>query len=282
MTPRNAPVLVLGCSRLGSALTPMGRRECLALIDAAYAAGVRQFDTASIYGQGDSERYLGEALKDRRDQVLLASKAGQTLSARQAALAHFKPVVRWLSKHRQGVRERVGVQRARGVPRCFEPDFIERSLIDSLRRLRTDRLDVFYLHSPAPEVLDDERLMERIEQLRSRGLFRSFGISCDEPELAWKAARHEAVQLVQFDVNAPFDAEGLLRELSTRKKQAHLRGFTRAGQTQTGGMSERFAQALQWPAAAGLIVGTVNVHHLKQNLRAFERALHMACRETAA
>ena len=73
--PIAPPTLVLGCSRLGSALTPLNRRESAALIDEAFALGVRHFDTASIYGQGDSERYLGQTLQGRRHRVSLSSSS---------------------------------------------------------------------------------------------------------------------------------------------------------------------------------------------------------------
>ncbi len=281
------PALVLGCSRLGSALTPLNRRECAALIDEAFALGVRSFDTASIYGQGDSERYLGETLHGRRHRVFLSSKAGQLLTGKQALLSRLKPAVRWLAARRSGLRQTVSQQRAQGVPRCFEPDYIERSLHASLRRLRTDHLDVFYLHSPEPDVLDDDALMARIERLQAGGLFHSFGVSCDEPALALKAARHELVQVVQFDVNERLDTQSLLRKLAAQGKQAVLRGFTRGGTAGQGageGLAERFGAALHLPALGGLIVGTTSLPHLRQNFAAFEQALQFqgVSRETVA
>lgn len=264
--------LTMGCARLGSALTPLSRRECVALIEEAFALGVRHFDTASIYGQGDSERFLGEALQRHRDRVCLSSKAGQRLTRRQALMARFKPAIRWLAAHRSGLRDRVGVQRAKGLPRCFDPDAIEQSLLASLQRLRTDHLDVFYLHSPDAAVLDDAVLMARIERLRERGLFRAFGVSCDDATLAWKAAAHEAVQVVQFDVNEVPDSAVLLQRLEHRGKRAVLRGFMFDSGSE--GLAARFEAALRWPAVGGLIVGTTRVQHLRDNVSAFERAVN--------
>ncbi len=264
--------LVLGCSRLGSALTPLSRRETAALIDEAYALGVRHFDTASIYGQGDSERYLGETLQSRRHRVCLSSKAGQVLTPKQALLAKLKPAVRWLAARRSGLRQKVGAQRAQGVPRRFDADHIERSLHASLRRLRTDHLDIFYLHSPPPEALQDDALMARIERMRASGMFLSLGVSCDEPSLVLKAARHELVQVVQFDIHESLDTVALMRNLATRGKLAMMRGFTVGG---LEGLHERFAAAMQLPALGGLIVGTTRMQHLRENVEAFEQALQM-------
>ncbi len=216
--------LALGCARLGSVLTPLNRSECVALIREAYALGVRHFDTASIYGHGDSERFLGEALAAHRDQVCLSSKAGQRLGTAQALLTPFKAPLRWLAAQRSGLRRSVAAQRARPLPRCFEPDFIEQSLRASLRRLRTDHLDVFYLHSPPAGTLGNPRLMARIERLRAQGLFRSFGVSCDSAELVWEAAAHEAVSVVQFAHDGSTRTQAQLAELARCGKAAVLRG----------------------------------------------------------
>ena len=276
--------LALGCARLGSALTPLSKRECLALIDEAYALGVRHFDTASVYGQGDSERYLGEALQGRREQVCLSTKAGQRLSAAQSVLARFKTPVRWLAARRGRLRHAVADRRALGVPRCFEPDYIERSLHESLQRLRTDHVDLFYLHSPDAAVLGEPLLMARIERMRREGLFRAFGVSCDEPEVAIAAAAHAAVQVVQFAFDEGPQGHALLAQMANRGKVAVLRGLVQpaAAAAAPGGtataqdgdtlLSERFGRTLAVPALGGVIVGTTNRQHLRDNVAAFERA----------
>jgi aryl-alcohol dehydrogenase-like predicted oxidoreductase len=268
--------LALGCARIGSALTPLGRRECVALIEEAFALGVRHFDTASIYGQGDSERYIGEALGRRRGQVCLSSKAGQRLTAKQALMSGFKTPIRWMAARRSDLRQSVAGQRAQGVPRCFEPDYIEQSLHASLQRLRTDHLDIFYLHSPDASVLADEALLERIEKMREQGLFRAFGVSCDDDHVAWKAAAHDAVQVVQFAFEDTPHGHALLRELARHGRLAVLRGFMQAHTRERlhdEALSQRFGQTLKLPALGGLIVGTTRIQHLRDNVAAFERAL---------
>lgn len=267
--------LALGCARLGSALTPLGRRECVALVEEAFDLGVRHFDTASIYGQGDSERYIGEALQRHRGQVCLSSKAGQRLSGKQALISRFKTPIRWLVSRRGRLRNSVAVQRAQGVPRCFDPGYIERSLHESLRRLRTDHLDIFYLHSPDTAVLADAELMAGIEDLREQGLFRAFGVSCDDAQVAWKAAVHDAVQVVQFAFDDDAEGRALLNELASRDKLAVLRGFTASASHErlTGdALSRRFRQVLPLPALGGLIFGTTSAQHLRDNVAAFRRA----------
>lgn len=273
------PALALGCARLGSALTPLSRRQCLALLDEAFALGVRHFDTASIYGQGDSERYVGEALASHRREVTLATKAGQRLTPRQAVLATFKGPIRWLAARRGQMRRRVADQRAQGVPRCFDADFIEASLAASLRRLRTDHVGLFYLHSPAPEVLSDERLFERLDAMRRRGWFARLGVSCDDAPLAHVAARHAAVDVVQFAYGGEAGTRALLAELSAAGKHGVVRGFMQqppgapyADPGQGSTLAERLAPVLAAPGLAAVIIGTTRVEHLRTNVAAWRQA----------
>jgi aryl-alcohol dehydrogenase-like predicted oxidoreductase len=265
----HSTALALGCARLGSTLTPLGKRESIALLDEAFALGIRHFDTASIYGQGDSERYLGEALAARRDQVVLATKAGQRLTAKQAVIARFKGPIRWLAARRGNVRQGVADRRAQGVPRCFEPDYVERSLAESLRRLRTDRVDVFYLHSPDPEVLSNERLFDRLEVMRRRGWFVDLGVSCDDAALARVAARHQAVQVVQFAHEGETESRALLAALASNGKRGVLRGLM-ASPAST--LSARLEQLLGAPGLASVIVGTTRIEHLRKNVQAYRDA----------
>lgn len=265
--------MALGCARLGSALTPLDRRQSVALVRHAYALGVRHFDTASIYGQGDSERLLGEALAPYRDEVFLASKAGQLLTPRQAVLAQFKPVLRWLAARRQGVHGRVAQARAQGVPRCFEAGYIARSLHASLRRLRTDRLDLFYLHSPAPAVLADDALFTQLDCEQRAGRFGLLGVSCDDLELALRAAAHPAVQVVQFEFDGSAQAQAVAHALTRGGKTAVLRGLAHWRAGGNAALVQGLRQMLSLPAFAGVLAGTTNADHLQHNLSAFQRAL---------
>jgi aryl-alcohol dehydrogenase-like predicted oxidoreductase len=90
--------LALGCARLGSVMTPLGPRESLVLLQRALSLGIRHFDTASVYGQGESERLIGRAVRGCRGEVCIATKAGQRLTVAQAVAARFK-IPLWLAKH---------------------------------------------------------------------------------------------------------------------------------------------------------------------------------------
>lgn len=125
--------------------------ESVALVQAAVDAGCTFFDTAPGYGNGASERLLGQALRGRRDAVVLCTKYG-----------HADP---------------------------RQPDFsaagLRAALEASLRRLQTDHVDVLLLHNPPRDRLDGTRaadLYAELEALRHEGKLRAFGASLDTRE----------------------------------------------------------------------------------------------------
>jgi len=129
----------LGCNNFG------GRTDFEAtrlVVDAALDAGVMFFDTAEVYGNGGgSERFLGETLEGRRDRVVLATKFG------------------W------------GSDRGDGSAEC-----VRKAIDGSLARLRTDHIDLYYLHRPDPETPIAETL-GALDELVSSGKVRAIGCS---------------------------------------------------------------------------------------------------------
>ena len=144
----------LGCNNFGSRVDLDGTR---AVVDAAIDAGVTFLDTAEIYGNGgDSERFLGEVLAGRRDRVVLATKVG------------------WGQDTGDG-----------------SADNIRRAIDGSLERLRTDHVDLYYLHKPDPDTPIADTLTALDELVRA-GTVRALGcsnFSAEQLEEADRVAR---------------------------------------------------------------------------------------------
>jgi aryl-alcohol dehydrogenase-like predicted oxidoreductase len=134
-------VLGLGCNNFGRRLNLDGTR---AVVDAALAEGVTFFDTADIYGRGQSEEFLGEVLAGRRDQVVLGTKFGMDMGD---------------GKGPRGSR-----------------DYIHQAFEASLRRLRTDVIDVYWYHQP-DGVTPIAETLETLDELVRAGAVRSIGAS---------------------------------------------------------------------------------------------------------
>ncbi|MET8091719.1 aldo/keto reductase [Micromonospora sp. NPDC005220] len=140
-------VVGIGCNNFGRKLDLDGTR---AVVDAALDAGITLFDTADIYGepQGSSEELLGQALKGRRDDVVVATKFGMDMNG--------------LNGPDFG---------ARGSRR-----YIARAVEASLRRLGTDHIDLYQMHEPDPGTPIDETLAA-LDDLVRDGKVRYLGNS---------------------------------------------------------------------------------------------------------
>lgn len=126
--------------------------DSLAAIRRARELGVTFFDTADVYGYGRSESLMGMALSRYRRSIVLATKVG-------------------------------GVRTAGGeFVRDFSRQHIFSAIDGSLRRLRTDYIDVYQLHNPPMEVLRREECQEAMEMLQERGKIRFWGVSILRPE----------------------------------------------------------------------------------------------------
>ena len=144
-----------------------GKENVIRMIHELGDLGINAIDTAEQYSAGESERRVGEALKDRRDQWVVSTKFGY----------------------------RVGSDNTRDDG--SQPETIMPSLEGSLKRLGTDFIDI-YLYHCAPEVawLDEGRAV--LEQAKAQGKIRSYGISTANAELLCEMVKRDAVEVVQF------------------------------------------------------------------------------------
>ena len=254
--------LGLGCAKFGSVLAGQSRSDWLALARDAFDLGIQHFDTADIYGQGDSERLLGEALRPFRGQVVIASKGGQKFSAHQALAARFKTPLRALTRRIPALRDALAQRRAQALEVDFTPAYLTRMLEQSLVRLRTDYIDIYYLHSPPLDVIRDGSVFATLERWRVQGKIRCWGISCDSIAQAACAVAQGGVRVVQFALNE--GAEAVL-------KQAAQRGTAVVARPVVAGQAEWprvLAGLVTRPEIASVLVGTTQPAHLRQNVAA--------------
>ena len=139
----------LGCMGMSSGYGPaVDKRDGIALIRSAVARGVTFFDTAEAYGPFTNEELVGEALAPFREQVVIATKFGFDLD----------PV----TGKQHGVNSR--------------PDHIKEVAAASLKRLKTDRIDLFYQHRVDPNV-PIEDVAGAVKDLIQQGKVKHFGLS---------------------------------------------------------------------------------------------------------
>ncbi len=122
------------------------------LLRRALELGITFFDTADVYGDGKGETLLADALEDRRDDLVIATKFGYDF--------YNHPGVQ------PGQRER---------PQDWSPEFVRRACEESLKRLHTDRIDLYQLHNPRMDSLRRDDLFAVLEDLKAQGKIRSYG-----------------------------------------------------------------------------------------------------------
>lgn len=181
------------------------RAEAVELHRAAFDAGITFFDTSNAYAEGYAEEVLAEALGPVRDEVVIATKFGYDLEATEG---------------RRGHQER---------PHKTDLESVRADLEGSLRRLGTDRVDLYQLHNPRMGHLDDDDLWEFLEAQVAAGKVRALGIALG-PKIGWRdegvrGMRTRPVAAVQMIHNMLEQDPG--RELLAAAAETGARGVIR-------------------------------------------------------
>jgi D-threo-aldose 1-dehydrogenase len=174
------------------------RQDTLA---AALASGITHFDTAPLYGFGESERALGRFLRGQRSKVTLTTKFGLQASALAARLVVFQSAARRALRLFPALR-RAAVRNsgAFSTPPSFSRTAASASLEKSLRALRTEYVDFFLAHQASESALPDDDLIAWLEDAKRAGKILAFGVATDFECLPPVLQRRpELSRVVQFD-----------------------------------------------------------------------------------
>ncbi len=155
--------LGLGCMSIGT-----NKTEATKTIEAALAGGINYLDTADLYEQGMNEEILGEVIKSKRNELIIATKAGNRFE-----------------KGKEGW--------------SWDPSkkHIQAAVKDSLRRLQTDYIDLYQLHGGTIEDHIDETI-EAFEELKQEGVIRYYGISSIRPNVIKEYVKRSSISSVMM------------------------------------------------------------------------------------
>lgn len=162
-----------GCWAIGgTSYGPTEREESLRALEAAWQHKINFYDTADAYGPGVSELLVGEFLKGKpRDQVFVATKVG------------------WDFYHEGGNRRR------------FDREHIQFACGESLKRLKTDYIDIYQLHNPSAELIRQGEAVGVLEELKKAGKIRFIGISVNREDEAIACIEDGRVDTIQLIFN---------------------------------------------------------------------------------
>ena len=134
--------LGFGCWAIGSDKGNMGygnvdKNQSIKSLNFAYEKGINFYDTANLYGNGYSEKIIGEVFKNKRDKVILSTKGG--------TLPH----------------------KTLFMPQDFSEKNLVKSIDLSLKRLKTDYIDLFQLHSPKKKDIEEYEVVKTLKKLKN-------------------------------------------------------------------------------------------------------------------
>lgn len=176
----------------------VGRDRAIQVIHACEDLGMNLIDTAEIYGAGEGERRVGEALKGRRDRWIVSTKFG----------------------NRRG-------DNGERVTDC-RPEAIRASLEASLQRLQTDYIDLYLYHTaPASDLIEAGK--QALEQLKQAGKIRFYGISTDDPEALRQLVQQDAVEVAMFSQSLLTHPQAILDQLKAHQIGGIVRGAFASG-----------------------------------------------------
>ena len=155
-----------GAWAIGGSWGTVDDKESMAALHKAVDCGVNFIDTADVYGMGRSERLIAQLKRERKEKIVVATKAGRRLAPHTADGYNARNIT----------------------------SFIE----DSLRNLSTDCLDLVQLHCPPTDVYYHPELFGALDSLMKAGKIRHYGVSVERVEEALKAIEYPNVQTVQI------------------------------------------------------------------------------------
>jgi aryl-alcohol dehydrogenase-like predicted oxidoreductase len=158
-----------GAWAIGGAWGHVSESEALGALHQAVDCGVNFFDTADVYGDGRSERLIAQLKKSRKEQLIVATKAGRRLPRQTVEGYSRENLAAWVD--------------------------------DSLRNLSADAIDLLQLHCPPSELYDRHEVFGFLDDLVTAGKIRYYGVSVETIAEALKAIEFPGVQTVQVIFN---------------------------------------------------------------------------------
>lgn len=268
---------ILGISPLGLGTVKFGRNQqikypqpfhlpsdkaILELLSIAQDLGMNHIDTAPAYGS--SEERIGRLLKDRKLWII-SSKTGEIFN-NEASPYHFSQY-------------------------NFTPEFTIESVKNSLKQLKTDYIDIIFVHSDGSDaaIIQQYGTLDALAQLKQQGLIRCYGLSVKNPVAAIQSLPQCEAMMIEYHPNMPLDQQTATEQLLEQalnhhtlvcvKKaliSGHLDKISTADQESTQ-PSDPVETSLRFifthPAVTNVTIGSINPQHLMRNVQAFNHAM---------
>lgn len=178
----------LGTWQIGGSWGTVEDKTAMEILRTATQAGITFFDTADVYGDGRSERFIGKFLKDHPEKVFVATKLGRGSSP--------------------------------GWPQNFTPEAMIKHTENSLSRLGLERIDLIQLHCIPKEVLADGAVFDVLRELKSQGKIADFGASVETVDEGLICLKEKGIASLQVIFN--IYRQKLITDLFDKAKQQEV------------------------------------------------------------
>jgi aryl-alcohol dehydrogenase-like predicted oxidoreductase len=259
--------VVFGCVALSAMRT---RKEAFRLLEDVVAAGVRHFDTARLYGQGFSEKILGEFLRAHGPELRVTTKVG-------LGPLNTASVPTWLAlplNHTRSTLRRGGATASpasasqTGAPEVrrgiITRDALEASLAESLRQLGRQQVDILLLHESLPEHLSPDA-WEILESAKTDGVVGRLGVGTNRALLEARFSADTRIEVLQYEGSSA--SRSPLMDRFSDALHIHHSIFRGAA---AGSHGDVLRRALETNPNGRVIFSTRSKQHLRENLRALE------------
>jgi len=236
---RSVSAIGFGCASLGSRVDAKHGTAALAR---AYEEGVSWFDVAPSYGDGQAEAILGEFLVGKRAQVVLCTKVGKAPGRPGLVARMLKPTAQQVLKVVPQLRGLAAGAHAQSVQAALTGALIKSSIADSLKRLRTDHVDVLALHDVRLVDMQREDVLRALEDAVCGGQARCISMAGEVEVALCAVSLSSRIRVIQVADNffSP-NIERAKRELG-RDMQLGFVGHSVFGHA---GPLERFAESVR-------------------------------------
>ncbi len=260
-------VLGIGCGRVGSISNPVPMREIEATLEAAVEAGVNLFDTADIYGQGDSERTLGRLLRRHGNSLFVVTKVGGRHRRYAGAVQLAKPLLRAIVRSRPSARDAIVTARTATVAHDFSLSDLSPAVEASRRRLGLDELHGLLLHGPSADTLRKPEIHDFLDELLHSRKTARVGASVDSLDALEAALSFPSLTMIQapLEVASTLPGTAVLGSIRQRNIGLFVREILRKashGTDETRSPSEALSTAVGPDFVTSAIVGVSTRRHL--------------------
>jgi aryl-alcohol dehydrogenase-like predicted oxidoreductase len=196
----NVSEIGLGCWEIGGSWGDVSEHDAREILKKALDKGVNFFDTADVYGDGRSEKFLGELIKSTSEKIFVTTKSGR----------------RWR-----------GTNYPRGYKQKHIEEFIDRSLIN----LGIDCIDLLQLHCPPSEICSKKETYEMMDEIVKKGKIAYYGVTVHKLSDAMEAIQFPNVKSIQivFNIFMQKPAESFFKEAKKRNVAIIARGPLASG-----------------------------------------------------